>query len=120
MWIKKYISKNLGKIDCTQFVELVLNSEFNRSYRFPQGEGSIFQRANLLKKHMPDYVVETFDPKNGDLVLMNGERRQCHVGLYFDGGVLHKDENMLSGSYHKIKDLMISGYTIRGFYTWVR
>lgn len=120
MWIKKYISKNLGKLDCTQFVELVLNSEFNRSYKFPQGYGSIFQRAYLLKKHMKDYVEETYEPKDGDLVLMNGNRRQCHVGLYFNGGVLHKDEKMLSGSYHKLNDLIFSGYTVRGFYRWVR
>lgn len=122
-WVKKYTSTEFKDLDCTQYLEQVLRDHFKRNYTFPQREGSLFFRSHLIKKHLPTFCNKTETPKDGDLVLMHGLRRMCHVGLYVkgivSGYVLHKDESMPSGAYHRIKDLVNYGYTVEGFYTWV-
>lgn len=125
VWVKKYINNiKLKKMDCTQYLEFILKDHFNIEYNFPQREGSLFSRSYLIKKHLPTFCVPTDTPKTGDVVLMSGNRRLCHVGMYIKDGiserVLHKDESMESGAYHRIQDLFNYGYTVGGYYTWVK
>lgn len=123
-WSSKYLQMDFSNTTCSAFCEYVLNDHFGKDYKFPQSQGSVFNQSAQLKKHIPEYCIETKEPKDGDLVLMNGLRRLCHVGLFVKIGVvdyvLHCEIKMGRSALHRLKDLSSYGYTLSGFYTWLR
>lgn len=122
-WADKYL-KLTSKMDCSELVEYVLRDHFNVNYAFPKGTGSVGSRSKLIRDTMPLYTKKTDTPKEGDLVLMNGNRLLCHVGMLIKVNnqdyVLHTDARMKTVAVHKIKELASIGYTLGGFYEWLR
>lgn len=111
-------------MNCSQFVEHVLRDHFKIDYSFPQSQGNVFEQSNLIKKSLNDFVIKTDSPKEGDMVLMNGTRRLCHVGLYVkiknNDYVFHTESTMKTAALHKLSDLSLYGYSVEGFYTWLK
>lgn len=122
-WSEKYLHLEYKQMDCSAFVQHVLKDHFKIEYTFPQSRGNVFEQSNLIKKSMPEFAKRTDKPKDGDLVLMHGNRRLCHVGMYVKIGletyVLHTESTMKSAALHRIKDLTKYGYALEGFYSWL-
>lgn len=123
-WAVKYLSIGYKDMNCSKFVEHVLRNEFQKDFIFPQSEGSIFNQSLQIKNQVPKFTIEAVDPKDGDLVLMHGLRRLCHVGMFVkinrERYVLHTEQRMKTAALHKFRDLPLFGYTIEGIYTWVK
>lgn len=121
-WTKKYLSITYDKMNCSKFVEYVLRDHFGRDYIFPQGRGNLFEQSNQLKKHIPEFCIQTHTPKDGDLILMNGLRMLCHVGMYVKiqrtSYVFHSESSMGCAALHKIREIGNFGYSVAGYYTW--
>lgn len=114
------------KWNCSKFCEYILRDRFNIIYDFPQTTGTIFAQSELLKKEIPvysDFPNKTDDPKDGDLVVMNGLRLLCHIGLYVEikgiRYVLHSESSIKCSALHKFDDLKGYGYSIEGVYKWL-
>lgn len=124
IWPKKYLLIPYTKMNCSEFVEYVLRDHFGRDYKFPQSEGSVFHQSHQIKETVPQYCERTESPVDGDLVLMHGIRRMCHVGLYYeDRGlkyVLHNEKRLANSRLSRLSELLIHGYTVEGFYKWAR
>lgn len=123
-WSTKYLQIEYKKMNCSKFVEHVLRNQFGVEYTFPQSEGSVFNQSAQIKKHLPEFCVKTNHPKDGDLVLMHGARRMCHVGVFFKYNgqryVLHTESSLTTAVCHKFMDLMEFGYRVEGVYTWLK
>lgn len=123
-WTHEFLSIPYKKMNCSQFVEHVLREKFDIDYQFPQSSGNVFEQSNLIKKSVPLFAKKTDVPNEGDLVLMNGTRRLCHVGIYVNikkrKYVFHTESTMKTAALHEIKDLPLYGYSLNGFYTWLR
>lgn len=123
-WVKKYLSIQYKDMNCSKFVEHVLREQFHRDYEFPQTKGSIFEQSALIKKSLPSFCEKTNNPCDGDLVLMHGMRRMCHVGLYLkikgQSYVLHCEKKMTCAALHSFADIFKYGYTVEGVYKWQR
>ena len=123
-WVRKYLSVEYKDMNCSKFVEYVLRDHFKKDYSFPQSEGTVFAQSAQIKANVPMFCEKTESPKEGDLVLMHGIRRLCHVGMYLESNgiqyVLHCEKNMGCSAVHRAKDLIRYGYSIEGFYTWVK
>lgn len=121
-WVKKYLKITYHQMHCSAFVEHVLRNEFGKDYKFPQSKGSVFNQSEQIRKHLPEFCEKTDNPKNGDLVLMHGIRRMCHVGLYLkinhEDYVLHTEAKMKTAALHRLKDLYYYGLKAEGIYTW--
>lgn len=122
-WSCKYISMPYLKYNCSKFIEFVLRDHFNIEYSFPQSEGSLFYQSHQLKKHIPEYCIKTENPKEGDLILMHGLRRMCHVGILVfiknKPYVLHSESAMGCSCLHRLTELFNYGYSVEGYYTWL-
>ena len=124
-WIKKYLTIQYKEMNCSKFVEFVLRDHFKIEYRFPQSEGSLFNQSEQIRQSIPSFAVKTNEPKTGDLVLMHGRRRMCHVGLYIEGidgasYVLHTESSMGTAALHRFTDLIVYGYSVEGIYSWLK
>lgn len=121
-WSAKYLSIEYKNMNCSKFVEHVLRDHFGIDYNFPQSEGSLFNQSNQIKKHVPELCIETSEYKDGDLVLMNGKRSLCHVGMYLriKGAdyVLHCESSLKTAALHRFSDIIVYGFSIAGVYTW--
>lgn len=111
-------------MNCSKFVEHVLRDNFQIEYSFPQSEGSLFNQSQQIRDAMPSFCAKTETPKDGDMVLMHGKRRMCHVGVYVRIGyksfVLHTESSMKSAALHNLNDLKSFGYDVEGFYKWLK
>lgn len=118
----KYLAVEYKDMNCSKFVEYVLRDHFKINYQFPQSQGSVFNQSQQIKDHLPKFCYKTDSPKDGDLVLMHGRRRMCHVGMYVkigrSGYVLHTESSMKTAALHKISNVFFNGYTVEGVYTW--
>lgn len=123
-WTSKYIKIKHEEMNCAEFVEFILRDHFKIDYSFPQSKGSVFEQSNLIKKSIPEFTVKTDTPKEGDLVLMNGVRSLCHIGLYvplkLENFVFHTESRLISATLQNVKDLTSYGYSVEGFYTWLK
>lgn len=121
-WTRNFLQIPYRDMNCSKFSEHVLRKQFNRDYKFPQSEGSIFNQSKQIRDNLPKFADKTENPKDGDLVLMHGLRRMCHVGIYVNiggvGYVLHCESSMKCSALHRLDRLMIFGYSVEGFYTW--
>ena len=121
-WTMKYLQVEYKDMNCSKFVEHVLRDHFKINYTFPQSEGSLFNQSQQLRDNIPKFTYKTDMPKDGDLVLMHGKRRMCHVGMYVKigraGYVFHTESSMKTAALHKICTVFFNGYTVEGFYTW--
>lgn len=121
-WSRKYISIKYDKMNCSKFVEHIMRDHFGIDYKFPQSQGSLFNQSAQLKTHMKEFVVKTETPSEGDVVLMHGLRRMCHIGMYILIGrtpyILHCEKNFGSAAIHKLREIGQFGYNVEGFYTW--
>lgn len=123
-WVKKYIKITHKDMNCAQFVEFVLKDHFKIDYKLPQAEGSLFHQSEQIRVSLPSYAKKTDKPKTGDLVLMHGRRRMCHIGLYVEHKkaqyVLHTEASLRSATLHRFSDLLMSGYSVEGIYSWLK
>lgn len=123
-WSTKYLMIQFREMNCTEFIEHVLRDHFQREYSFPQSRGSIFQQSLDIKEGLPQYCEETDDPQDGDVVLMNGLRSLCHVGLYvkYKGVdyVFHCEKRIGRAVMHRFSEINGYGYSIAGVYKWVK
>lgn len=123
-YLEKYLSISYKDMNCSKFVEHILNDHFKKNISFPQSEGFIFRQSEQIKENLPSFCIETEDPRDGDLVLMRGIRRMSHVGLYVqikkEHYVIHTEARLRTAALHKIKDLYLYGYGLEGFYTWLK
>lgn len=123
-WLKKYLSISYKDMNCSKFVEHVLRDHFKKDYKFPQSEGSLFNQSKQIRESIPLFATKTEKPQDGDLVLMHGRRRMCHVGVYIKIGrqnyVLHTESRLKTACLHSFKDLLFVGYTVEGVYSWLK
>jgi len=121
-WASKYLSVSYKDMNCSKFVEYVLRDHFGKDYKFPQSEGSLFNQSVQIKENLPKLCDKTENPSDGDLVLMHGARRMCHVGLFLKirgvDYVLHCESSMRCSALHKFSDLISFGFSVEGVYTW--
>lgn len=123
-WSCKFLSIPYSELNCAEFVEFVLRKQFGINLYFPQNRGSVFSQSADLKKYIKSFVYpeKTEEPQEGDLVVMNGIRRMCHVGLLVKKGndlfVLHTQKNLGCACLHKLKDISNYGLTLEGIYKW--
>lgn len=113
------------KWNCSKFCEFVLRDKFGINFNFPQTTGTIFAQSTLLKNEIPVYSYypkKTKNPCDGDLVVMNGLKMLCHIGLYVKikniEYVLHAESSFGCSCLHKISDLSFYGYRMDGVYKW--
>lgn len=123
-WTSKYMMIEYKQMNCSKFVEHVLRDHFKRDYSFPQSEGSLFNQSKQIKESVPTFAEKTDEPKDGDLVLMNGKRMLCHVGLYLkigrEGYVFHTESSKKTALLHRLKDVTGYGYSVEGIYSWLK
>lgn len=125
-WSCKYLSIPYQQMNCAEYVEFVLKKHFGIIFTFPQNHNSVFSQSNQLRKEFSNFVYpeKTEKPQDGDLVLMNGQRRMCHVGLLVIKNnnlyVLHNQKNIGSACLHKLRDLQNYGLSLEGIYKWRR
>lgn len=109
-------------MNCSKFSEFVLREHFKRDFQFPQSKGSIFNQSKQIRDNLPKFADRTDNPKEGDLVLMHGLRRMCHVGIYVNikgiSYVLHCEASMKTSALHRFDYLMSFGYSVEGVYAW--
>lgn len=109
-------------MNCTEFVEFVLADHFDIKYNFPKSQGSLIKESKQIKENLSVFTDETLTPTDGDLVLMNGKRLLCHVGLFVrirtKRFVLHSEGRIKVSSLHDLNDLPLFGYKLAGFYKW--
>lgn len=120
-WSIKYIAIPFEPYNCASFVESILKKEFECDFVFPQTTLNRNMDIDLIKKTIIK-LVKTKDPKEGDIVLMNGYREACHVGVYAEINniphVVHSEVSIKSGAVHRISDLPNYRYFLNGFYKW--
>lgn len=123
-WTEKFISIPYQKYNCSKFVEHVLRTQFGIDYNFPQSEGTLFKQSQMIKDYLPFYCEKTENPEEGDLVLMHGKRRMCHVGIFVpikrSKYVLHSEVRMGTSALHNFNLLAGFGYSVEGVYKWRR
>lgn len=123
-WTYKYLNITYKRMACAPFVEFILRDHFKIDYKFPQSQGNVFEKSNLIKNSIPLFAEPTKKPFDGCLVLMNGTRLLCHVGIYVningESYVFHTESTMKTAALHRIKDLSRYGYTLEGFYKWLK
>jgi len=125
-WSKKYISRPYSELNCAQLVELVIRDEFEINFKFPQSNDNIFYESRKIRQEFQKYVdpQKVGFPKEGDLVLMNAQRRMCHVGIFVEyrgqNYILHSLKQAGSVCLHRVPDLEYYGLTIEGFYSWLK
>lgn len=123
-WSRKYISIPYKKLNCAELVEEVVRKELKIDFKFPQSNGNIFYESRKIKQEFKKYVdpVKTSNPNEGDLVLMNAQRRMSHVGILVIYReihyILHSLKDAGSVCLHRASDLEYYGLTIEGFYKW--
>ena len=126
-WSNKYLSVPYKNMNCSKFVEYVLKDHFGIIFNFPQTEGTLFAQSELIKEAIPvfsSYPEKANDPEDGDLVLMHGLRRMCHVGMYVKikniSYVLHSESKIGSSCLHRFDDLKYYGMKLEGVYKWLK
>lgn len=123
-WSCKFLSIPYAQLNCAEFVEYVLKKQFGITFYFPQNRGSVFSQSADLKKYIKRYVhpEKTDSPEEGDLVVMNGVRKMCHVGILVkiknDFFVLHTQKNLGCACLHKLKEIKNYGLNLEGIYKW--
>jgi hypothetical protein len=123
-WSRKYLKIPYEKMNCSEYVEFVLRDHFKIDFTFPQNKGNVFSQSAQIKSDFVKFASaqKTDSPSEGDLVMMNGIRKMCHIGLLVKIKnvlyVLHNQKNIGSASLHKIKDLGNFGLTLEGVYKW--
>lgn len=122
-WTSNFLMVPYKEMNCSEFVEMVQRIKFGREFEFPQSQGSIFNQSHQIKTSLPQFAEKTLSPVEGDLVLMHGIRRMCHVGVYVEikGAqyVLHCEKRVTSSALHRFSDLMKFGYNVEGVYRWL-
>lgn len=123
-WVNKYLKISYKEMNCSKFVEHILREEFKIEYTFPQSEGTLFKQSQQIRDNINIFAQKTDNPKDGDMILMHGKRLMCHVGVYVKIGineyVLHTESSLKTAALHKLKDLKNYGYSVGGFYTWLK
>ena len=123
-WVKKYLQITYREMNCSRFVEYVLRDHFKIDYTFPQSKGSLFNQSQQIRESIPLFASKVDKGKTGDLVLMHGRRRMCHVGLLviINGVeyVLHTEMSMKTAALHRFRDLIVYGYKVEGVYAWLK
>ena len=123
-WCRKYLQIKYDQMNCSKFVEHVLRDHFKKDFQFPQSQGTLFNQSVQIKESLPQFCVETLEPKDGDLVLMHGARRMCHVGMFIKIGrkkfVLHTESRLKCAALHEINYLAKYGYSVGGYYAWLK
>lgn len=124
-WYRKFLAIPFSKMNCAEFVEHVLREQFGINYSFPQSGGSFFKESQQIREEVPNYCYKAGEGdivEEGDLVLMHGKRRMCHVGLFVKDGrrdcVLHTERSKGCSMLHEIRDLSRYGFSVEGFYKW--
>lgn len=125
-WSEEYLlNGQVGKLNCAEFVEFLLNDRFKRKVQFPQTQsgGNIFGMTREIVENIPKFVGDkTNTPKDGDLVIMNAKRISTHVGVYIEidgiGFVLHTFYRSRSVLRTRLKDLHQVGLELQGVYQW--
>lgn len=123
-WAEKYLLIQYKDMNCSKFVEFVLRDHFKVDLSFPQSEGTLFRQSQQIRESMPKFCESTLKPKDGDMVLMHGRRMMCHVGIYVKIGikeyVLHTESRLKTAALHPINNLFHYGYSVEGFYSWLK
>lgn len=121
-WSDKYIQVEYKDMNCSKFVEHILRDHFGKDYSFPQSSGNIFEQSNLIKRSYPKFTYQVSKPEEGDLVIMNGMRNLCHVGIYVKIGiteyVLHTESTLKTAALHSLRDLLHFGYSVASYHRW--
>lgn len=123
-WSMKYLFQDFKPFGCAEFVEKVLREEFNCNYKFPQSVSCLKTDPQIIKNYAEKKLIETNRPVDGDIVLMDGDRHTCHVGVYVNINnvhhVLHSERRFKVSCLHRVSDLKTYGYFKARFFTWQR
>ena len=126
-WSEKYIGQPYAtnNADCARLLAKVRKEEFGLPVpddieveRVASRLGRVGQMVDLVSA----YGEKTYNPKEGDAVLMLCRGRPSHIGAYciVDGepSVLHSMENAGMVVLHKIRELNRVFLSVEGYYTW--
>lgn len=120
-WSEKYVMIPFIPYNCAGFVESILKQEFGCDIQFPQTTLNRNEDIKLMSKVISKFT-KTDNPEDGDVVLMNGSRESCHVGVFVKiknvNYVLHTEARLKVSSLHRISDLPNFNYFLNGFYKW--
>lgn len=114
------------KYNCAEFVEMVMNDEFGKDFNFPQSEGNFFIQSQQLQDNCANYCerVKNKEYKEGQLVMMSGKRRLCHIGLLvsinYKYYVLHSLSSVGYVSRVPLNRIEDFGLTLEGIYQWLK
>lgn len=121
-WTKKYLSQKFIPFGCGEFSALVLNKEFGLDIKSPKSTLDLRKDPELIESFLDVKFTETKEPKDGDIVLMDGDRIACHVGIFAIVSnkkcVIHADRRFKSACLHEIDKLILYGYKANRYYTW--
>lgn len=121
-WALKYINSPYKPFGCGAFVAHVLKKEFNAKFVFPESTGSLKKDPELITNFLNGNLKKTENPIDGDIVLMSGDRRFCHVGIFVKINekkfVLHTDRKMRYANLCDVRMINQTGYILEGFYSW--
>lgn len=121
-WTIKYLSIPFSPFGCGEFVEKVLKEEFGCDYIFPKSSSCLKKDPEIIKNFISSNLIETKNPKDGDIVLLNGDRLTCHVGVYVSLSnrdyVLHSERRIKVSCLHRVTELGTYGYFNARYFTW--
>lgn len=107
---------------CGEFAAMVLRKEFGVKVDAPKSSMDLRKDPEIIQDYISKTLTETINPQDGDVVLMNGDRIACHVGLFVNINnqdfIFHSERRFRSACLHKVSDLVKYGYFINGFFTW--
>lgn len=121
-WAVRYMCIPFRPYGCGEFVEKVLKEEFGCPYEFPKSASCLRKDPEIIREFLSAKLRETDNPKDGDIVMMDGDRQTCHVGVYVEikgiHHVLHSERRIRTSCLHRVSDLSRYGYYNARFYTW--
>lgn len=121
-WAKRYLQMSFKPYGCGEFAEKVLKEQFHVEHNFPKTSGDLRKDPFIIKGACESFLKKTDAPQDGDVVLMGGDRESCHVGIFVIENekeyVLHTDRKMRVSVLTEIKNLILIGYFLEGYYTW--
>ena len=122
-WSNNYIGLPYDEADCAELAVRVQRDVFKRAINLPtERAAGLRQLSCQITQLQEDFASPTYNPVEGDAVLMIGRGRINHIGIYcVIGGVpyvLHAMRNAGATCLHKLRELKSIGLQLEGFYQW--
>jgi len=127
-WCEQYVGLPYveGDRDCASLTEQVQREQFGRQLCLPTARANNYRGwSRQIAQCRDDFVQQTDDPVDGDLVLMFGRGHLNHLGTLLiiesEFYVLHAQRSAGQVCLHRLSRLeALTGLKVEGFYSWRR